>query len=210
MPVYTQQEFWQKANVKEGTNYLFPKFHNASLYIEPQPKTGLGKDGGGFILICEHCGKGVRINNQTRKFCSRKCQYEHQSEIRTKKASDKITGSHLPRKGMIHKRCEFCNEIFISQAKEVYRGHNLYHSTTCKKSMQNRGIKSLWYICNNCQTPFKAIRSTNACYCSNECRDDHAATISPIEFFQVQFQLQNPNDIDTHINNQKILQNIDK
>lgn len=203
--IYPAKQFWAMSNSKtESGKHIHLDIYKFSLSLK-KPKSGVGSDGGGYILICENCQKPLYVNSKHRKFCSKKCQYKFYQDQKLINMPTP-TGNQDPRVGRIHKNCECCNKTFIAKAHDIYRGHFLYDSAKCASKFKSSGIRSLWFICNNCNTPFKAIRTTNAIYCSHECRDDHMKAVGAEIFFTTTLQLKNKSDLAQHNLNQQILQ----
>jgi len=172
MTIYQARYFFDKARKrdKKTNEYLYPDMARAAYELcgaeDSKVSHGVGKHFGGYICICDFCGHAFTTYNSTRRFCTLECKGSYFKTRRRKVTFRK--SSDVPY-GAITRYCECCNTPFkidhcqVDDGRGVFCGQNCFHKF--------RYVKPIWFVCNQCSTPFKAITSINGLYCCVECRD---------------------------------------
>jgi hypothetical protein len=116
----------------------------------------------GKIKSCLNCGKNIardRNVSARRKYCSRKCAFEHRK-------------AHPKPKPIIYKNCIHCGNQFIQERQARYCGDECRKATARKKSLERdiKNFKEETFICKQCGKESKRKHGMkNRVFCSTKC-----------------------------------------
>lgn len=193
---YSVDDFWAFAlekivdPVTGKEKYKNKVLHQASRFLKKDRKYGIGSRGGGRVVVCENCQAAKYVSDKNQQFCSRHCKNEYQSNCRVGRDVRYIN------RGYVRRKCPICQQQFKVSISKVKQGFGIFCSHKC--ASHARGFIPLWYVCNVCNTQFRAISDMESRYCCEECKANKPPSYGDGDYFEAAPQLVDPEDMDEH------------
>lgn len=167
MVTYLYEFFFRKAREVDPVTkkYVNPEMAKAAEEIGTRKTHGIGSKLGGYICICDYCGRAFPTYDNLRRFCDTDCRIAYG---KTRYRPMSFRQNKVPC-GAVTRNCECCGSKFKVLHSIVDDGRGLFCNLKCFHKF--RLVKPIWFVCNHCKTKFKAITSKNALFCCDECRD---------------------------------------
>lgn len=195
----TINEFWKKAFLRDDNGkFIYPHYAKAAPDLDPRLLVGHGSRGGGYVLVCPNCGRGMYTNDKRRKFCSVKCKNEAYRKVYAMSFTEGVSTVKQVRLTRI---CQYCEKEFKASRSMIAKGGAVYCSKSC--ASKSRGLVPLTYICQHCGITFKSVWLKHAAFCSVNCMKLAPRLNNKQEYIQYQSKLLRKEDAtDQQVNNE--------